>query len=336
MSSSDKESYIFAGNSSTLDWTTYLKVRPEYTKSSFYDLIYEYHKSHSGSFNVAYDIGCGPGQVTSTLASRFNHVHGSDPNDYIINVARQTWEGTKNVTFEACAAEKLTDGQEEKQDRLGSVDLITVAEAIPLMDTKSSMAAFADLLKPGGTLAIWFYGGPIFHSPGADDDDSPEVQELQKVFRLITDYSFDQFRPFDEHWRQAWEKISSWLDNIAFDPRHFRNVRRIKWNSDRPLVFLDSREDSGDYVNGGDYKSSSSSRITPDETVEDRGKDKAFWAKENVDFEWAKGFIDAQMPRTKDYITEEVSVLYEQLEALMRGKTWNVRWPVVLLLATRT
>lgn len=325
MDSSDGERNIFAGTISTLDWKTYMLVRPEYRKSGFYDTIYSYHKSHSGAFELAYDVGCGPGQVTSTLAKEFRRVLGTDPNEYIIGVAKKS-STDPNVDFEVCGAEDLVS---KFPARVGTADMVTVAEAIPLMNTEAAMSAFAGLLKPGGTLAIWFYGGPIFASPGAEEG-SPEVRGVQALFRQITDRSLDEFRPFkDSTWQQAWVKISAWLDNVAFDPAQFGDVRRVKWNTDRQLGFVDAESF------GFDFEAHRVSRIGDDETVDDRGKDRTFWAQPGVDFAWAKGFIDAQIPRNKDYVTAEVKEMLDQLEGMMAGRTWDASWPAVLLLATK-
>lgn len=76
-------------------------------------------------------------------------------------------------------------------------------------------------------------------------------------------------------------------------------------------------------------------RIGQGETVDERGADRTFWEKINVDFAWAKGFIDAQMPRKEAYAVGEVKAMLDELQRLMDGKVWNASWPVVLLLASK-
>lgn len=214
---------FFEGTSAEIDWTTYLHVRPDYTKSSFYDLIYAYHDSHCGTYDVAYDVGCGPGQVTATLASRFKVVHGSDPDSFIVNEARESHKAIPNIDFEVCAAEDLA---KPKTGCEGTADMVTVAEAIPIMNADAALAAFATLLQPGGTLAIWFYGGPIFNSPGAAEN-SEMVKRVQALFRHITSRSLDQVRAtVGADLIPAESTLLSWLDNIAFDPASFQDVRR--------------------------------------------------------------------------------------------------------------
>lgn len=316
---------IFGEDVSGFDWDNYLKSRPDYIGSALYDRLFAYHDLHSGSYDTAYDVGCGPGQVASALAAKFSHVHGSDPNAYIISQARETFKALGNVSFEVGIAEDVVSAN---KDREGTADLITVAECIPLMDTGAAMSAFAGLLRPGGTLAIWFYGKPLFASPGLGED-SPEVSGVQVLFQGVLNHSYDEFRPFKGGvLERAGTMINSWLDNVPFDPAQFREVKRIKWNTDTGLNML-----GRDVV---DFDVKHVSLVGEDEVVEDEGVDRSFMLRENVDFDWAKGFIDSAIARKKDYITEEVEEMLGRLEGKMKGKTWNVSWPAVLLLATKT
>lgn len=325
MPSATDSTNIFDEDVPGFDWDNYLRARPDYTGSALYDRLFTYHGIHSGSYKTAYDVGCGPGQVASALAAKFSRVHGSDPNAYIISQARETFRALDNVSFEVGTAEGIISAN---KDRAGTADLITVAECIPLMDTGAAMSAFAELLRPGGTLAIWFYGKPIFASPGLSED-SPEVAGVQRLFQDVLNRSFDEFRP---HKGGVLEKpctmINSWLDNVPFDPAHFRDVRRVKWNTDTELNML-GRDGMG-------FDTTRINLVREGEIIEDKGVDRSFLLREDVDLDWAKGFIDSAIARKKDYITEEVEEMLGRLEAKMKGKTWNASWPAVLLLATKT
>jgi SAM-dependent methyltransferase len=317
-----KEDNFFAGTDAFI-WEKYLSSRPDYTLSSFYDLLYSYHAAHFGEWETAYDVGCGPGQVAAQLASKFTNVHGSDANKYIVNVAKTTFHSKTNLDYEECGVEEIVS---KDPRRAASANMVTAAECIPLMNTDAAMATFSQLLKPNGTVAIWFYGGPIYASPDADDE---TIKKVQALHRKITEHSFEEFRPLGKSsWKQACTKISSWLDNVPFDPNHWKDVRRVKWNSNHQLFFIDL--ESYDY----DFKTDFVNKVRDEEVVE-QINDREFWIKKDVEFEWAKEFIDAQVPRTEDYVTYEVKELYEELETLMEGHRWNVGWPVVLLLATK-
>lgn len=316
---------IFDEELSHFDWDNYLKSRPDYTGSELYNRLFAYHDSHSGSYTTAFDVGCGPGQVVTALATRFSHVRGSDPNVYIISKAREAFKAFKNVSFEVGIAEDIALGNE---DRVGTADLITAAECIPLMDIDAAMSAFAKLLRPGGTLAIWFYGRPIFASPGLSED-SPEVTGVQALFREILNRSYDEFRPFKGSvLEKPCTMIESWLDSVAFDPVQFGDVKRIKWNTDRELHMLGT--------DAMDFEMKHINNIGEGEIVVDEGVDRSFLLRENVDFGWAKGFIDSAIARKKDYVTGEVQEMLGRLEGKMKGNTWNVSLPAVLLLATKT
>lgn len=315
---------IFAEELPSFDWENYLKARPDYADSTLYDRLFAYHDAHSGSYDTAYDVGCGPGQVASALAGKFSRVRGSDPNAYIISKAREIFKGLGNVSFEVGTAEAVISANE---DRAGTADLITAAECIPLMDLDAAMSAFAKLLRPGGTLAIWFYGRPIFASPGLSED-SPEVTGVQTLFQDILNRSYDEFRPFKGSvLEKPCTMVHSWLDNVVFDPAQFRDVKRLKWNTDKELHMLAS-----DAV---DFDMKHISLIGEGEIVVDEGVDRSLLLRENVDFGWAKGFIDSAIARKKDYVTEEVGEMLGRLDGKMKGNTWNASWPTVLLLATK-
>ena len=61
-------------------WDAYVSTRPNYSRS-FYNLIYSHHATHSSSFQLAHDVGCGAGQVAAELSTRFQHIVASDIND---------------------------------------------------------------------------------------------------------------------------------------------------------------------------------------------------------------------------------------------------------------
>jgi len=104
-------------------------------------------------FDLAHDIACGPGQVAAELAKHFKHVVASDPNPEHTSVAKKRLEsdGKDHVSYVVTLGEDIAQHTEP-----GSVDLITVGEAIALMDMPRFLDAASAVLKPGGTLALWF------------------------------------------------------------------------------------------------------------------------------------------------------------------------------------
>jgi trans-aconitate 3-methyltransferase len=134
--------------------------------------------------------------VAAALSSRFARVHGSDASPQIIAQARLVFRDRPNLDFEVRRGEDVASAADPAaRARAGS------AECMPVLDTPAAMASFAALLRPGGTLAIWFYGGPIYLSPDGSAD-AATVARVQHSHRAITDRSMDEFRPWAGTHRQ--------------------------------------------------------------------------------------------------------------------------------------
>ena len=315
---SSTDASLFDGGAD-FDWMNYITHRPSYS-SSFYERIWDYHRRHSNRWTLAHDIGTGPGTVAEVLAPRFDKVIASDPSDSNAAVARRRLAAAR-VTVEQCRAEDIVTLL--GPDSHGKTDLITVAECIPLMDSERAFSGFAKLLRPGGTLAIWFYGKPIFAEKGQE--------KSQQLYDQIAGKALSRMLPIKGTvWQQASTVIASWLDAIAFPREDWRDVERIKWNHDKQISFMPE-----EYF---DFEVKYKNAITPDEKVEER-IDRDLWAREQCGVDWVKGFIDSNLPwkSTNDEIGAQLKPMYQKLEETMGGpgsKT-KISWPVVLLLATR-
>jgi SAM-dependent methyltransferase len=180
MASKDTSNFF---NSATYDeeyWNIYLEARPEYSQA-FYESVYGYHESHSGLTEMALDIGTGPGQVAAELSTHFHHVIASDNNITHLEVAQHrlgSLISSHNVELLQCAGEEVA-----QHIQPSSVDLVAAAECMPLMDAEKAIDAFAKVLKPNGTLAVWFYGRPYFAEPEFKD-------QCQTVLEKILDISY--------------------------------------------------------------------------------------------------------------------------------------------------
>ena len=94
----------------------------------------------------ALDVGCGEGWMVRQLRQRVDHVVGLDPDGACLDLARQFGE---------------TDGVEYLDGELlsypfepSSFDFISCIAVLHHMDEAAGMRRMADLLRPGGTLAI--------------------------------------------------------------------------------------------------------------------------------------------------------------------------------------
>lgn len=138
----------------------YDSARPSYPLQ-FYQTLVNYHKQKKeNATDLALDVGCGSGFVAFKLSEFFSSVVGSDISSTMIaqcnNDARSQALAGK-IRFEVSPGEKapLSIGP-------NSVDLITGAECCHWMDHDRFFAECARILKPGATLAYWFYLDPVF------------------------------------------------------------------------------------------------------------------------------------------------------------------------------
>lgn len=256
---SSTDSSLFDGGAD-FDWTRYTTNRPVYSPA-FHDRIWDYHRSHSNHWTLAHDVGTGPGNVASVLSTRFDKVTASDPSGFHVAVAQRHLSAS-NVTVEQCRAEDLVTLM--GPDSHGKADLITLAECIPLIDAEEAFSGFAKVLRPGGTLAIWFYGKPIFAAKGQE--------RSQRIYDQIAGKAFSRIFPIkDTIWQHAFTVMASWLDCIGFPREDWTDVERTKWNHDKPLSFLPD-----EYF---DFEVKYKHSVSADEKVEEH-IDRDFWAKE--------------------------------------------------------
>ena len=304
-------------------WSAYVATRPHYS-SSFYNLIYAHHDSHSSSWNVAHDVGCGAGQVTAELASRFQHVIASDNNDAHLEVARRRLEtefSDKKVSYKHSMGEQLAAHYPPS-----SADLIAVAEAMVLMDEKVSLRGFEKMLRPGGTLAFWFYGRPTFadHTLHANAQSLIDALMVRNWAAVIQGSGPRRQAGF----KRAAEGMSSWLDYAWLDPSVWTDVHRIKWNTYGTLPFF-AQEACG-------FPVESVNRVGAEdevETIEDRE-----WWRNDWNLTELKRYFQVLFPGFKDAVgegSEEFHRIYDELEKIMGKRRVAFTWPVALVMATR-
>ncbi|KUJ13618.1 uncharacterized protein LY89DRAFT_687638 [Mollisia scopiformis] len=310
-------------------WRSYIAGRPS-PDESFFHLINEYHSSHGQSKTaIAHDVGTGPDNIAQRLLAYYDHVVGSDLNDQALAAAPALIpsELYKRTTFIKSPAEALASGVVPNGVGLGKTDLITVSECIPLLDAPKALDAFHELLRPEGTLAIYFYGRAIF----AEGD----IHTLNAIYDAIATRICTFLLPFKGtpgfpfHVRGA-EALVSRLDNIAFPSESWKGVERYKWNYDYPLLF-NSKE-------GYDFDFEPVDRRAEGEkTIE--VIDKQFWAKE-WGVEEVKTYLDSVYPNWQKKAgarSTEVDELLEELRNALGGggSKKKVTFPVVLILATK-
>ena len=98
-----------------------------------------------GPGSAVLEIGCGTGQFTRQLAGRHLDVTAIDIGAAMVQTARRN-VADATVRFQACAFEDFTDG--------GPFDLIVSASAFHWIDPGVGLVKAAQLLRPGGWLAL--------------------------------------------------------------------------------------------------------------------------------------------------------------------------------------
>lgn len=304
-------------------WANYLAARPKYHRSGFYDKVFDYHNAHAAGYDTVHDVGTGPGQVAGMLVHPFQHVVASDLNETHLSICKhRNAESAEKMSFLLCKGEDVANSVPA-----ASADAIFSGEALILMDYNKAVESFAQILKPGGTLAVWYYGRPTF----SDGDNAASCQDL---YDRIANRQFGKIikggsAAKTAYWEQVTDAMASWLDSVAFSADKWTDVERHKWNVHGKMTFYD--EDACDFTFDVPSRITASERVT-------ENRDDELWA-EMWNASEVKRFIDANLPSFKHELNEDAEVdgLYQELEKAMGGREAKRRisWPVVLLLATR-
>jgi trans-aconitate 3-methyltransferase len=135
---------------------TYAQGRRGY-HPNLYQTIIDHHTSTGGQLITILDVGCGPGTAIRELAPRFTYAIGLDPSEGMISTARSLGGASSTsqpIRFEVSTAEDL-GFQLSPPIPDSSVDLITAATAAHWFDMSGFWPRAAQVLKPGGTVALW-------------------------------------------------------------------------------------------------------------------------------------------------------------------------------------
>jgi ubiquinone/menaquinone biosynthesis C-methylase UbiE len=136
-----KASHTFADHFSGVA-ARYAGFRPHYPAA-----LFDYLATLAPPDSVVWDCACGNGQATADLAARFSKVFATDASREQIAAAAPH----PNVEYRVALAE---------QSGLpgGSVQLLTIAQALHWFDLTRFYAEARRVLCPGGVIAAWAYG----------------------------------------------------------------------------------------------------------------------------------------------------------------------------------
>ena len=125
-----------------------------------------------GSGDQVLEVGCGSGQLTRGLLARGLHVTALEPGKSLITLARQNLEDAGAVEFVNAQFEDALLPREQFQ-------AVFSASAFHWVDPKISWQKTADVLVPGGTLALVQYCG--LEEPRSKRDQEAVLAAMRKV-----------------------------------------------------------------------------------------------------------------------------------------------------------
>jgi ubiquinone/menaquinone biosynthesis C-methylase UbiE len=125
-----------------------------------------------GSGDHVLEIGCGTGQLTRSLVARGLHVTALEPGTSLIALARQNLHGAGEVEFINARFEDASLPRERFR-------AVFCASAFHWVDPEVSWRKAADVLVPGGTLALVSYFG--LSEPRTKGDQEATLAAIRKV-----------------------------------------------------------------------------------------------------------------------------------------------------------
>ncbi len=120
----------------------YATFRPSYPKA-----LYDFLLANINGRNVAWDVGCGNGQVAKDLAPHFEKVLATDISAKQIENAVHA----PNIFYSVCPAGKSSFPSH-------TFDLITVGQALHWFNIPEFFSEAERVSKQGGLIAVWGYG----------------------------------------------------------------------------------------------------------------------------------------------------------------------------------
>lgn len=185
----------------------YCRFRPDYPEA-----LYQYILKFTLNRDLAWDVGTGNGQAAVKLAQYFKKVIGTDLNQKQLDVAIQK----ENIEYRAWPAEKT-------EIPSGSVDLVTVAQALHWFPLDLFYKEVRRVAKPNAVIAAWAYS--LIHL-------TPEIDAI--VSTLYAEILGDQY----------WPKERKYIDNAYQTlPFPFEEI-----DSSDPKLWIEKKYDLDDFL----------------------------------------------------------------------------------------
>lgn len=180
----------------------YNKTRPTYPET-FYEALMAFH---AGPRELLVDVGTGSGFVARALAPHFARVVATDLLPVMLKEAEN--HPVANVEYVVAPAEVSPPSVAP-----ASVDMLTAAECLHWVDHEVFFREAARVIRPGGTLAYWFYVDPRFV-------DHPELDAVYDRF------CYDDY--MGPYWQQPGRNhLRNRLADVAFPSQHFTGLVHV-------------------------------------------------------------------------------------------------------------
>jgi SAM-dependent methyltransferase len=140
-----------------------------------------------GSGAQVLEVGCGSGQLTRGLVARGLHVTALEPGTSLIALARQNLAGAGEVEFVNAKFEDALLPREQ-------FAAVFCASAFHWLDPEVSWQKAADVLVPGGTLALVQYFG--VEEPRTKPDQEAALAAIRKIAPDVAD-NWPAYRDLD-------------------------------------------------------------------------------------------------------------------------------------------
>jgi SAM-dependent methyltransferase len=207
----------------------YADFRPRYPAA-----LFDYLTTLVPAGSVVWDCASGNGQAAVDLAARFASVIATDASKEQIGAAKPH----PRIIYRVATAENSALAE-------GSVDLITVAQAVHWFAFERFYAEVRRVVRPGGVVAIWAYGINVvegedvnrlayeYYSETIGPYWPPERQLVEDGYRTIP-------FPFEEITAPAFSMEADWtLDQLlGYFTTWSATNRYIKERGTKPLVAL--------------------------------------------------------------------------------------------------
>jgi SAM-dependent methyltransferase len=168
----------------------------------------------------AWDCGCGSGQASTALGEHFSKVFATDVAPEQIAAARPH----PRVRYAVAAADR--SGLDD-----GSMDLVTVAQALHWFDVDAFYAEARRVARPGAVLAVWNYPRPEFTDALLD--------------RIFLDFYHDVVGPYwppeRRHIEANYTTLPPFPKELGFEELpHPAFGLSLEWNLEQVLGYVSS------------------------------------------------------------------------------------------------